>query len=52
VSIVIVVLAIPLVIAKVDEPKLQVTPGTDEQDKATLPVKPPDGATVTITGAD
>jgi hypothetical protein len=46
------VLAIPLVIAKVDEPKVQVTPGTDTQDKLTLPVNPPDGVTVTITGAD
>jgi hypothetical protein len=47
-----VVLATPLVVASVPEPKVHVMPGTDEQDKVTLLVKPPAGVTVTITGAD
>jgi hypothetical protein len=47
-----VVLATPLLVNKVAEPKVHVTPGTDVQDKLTLPVNPPDGVTVTITGAD
>jgi hypothetical protein len=47
-----VVLATPLAVPKVAEPKVHVTPGTDEQDKLTLPVNPPAGVTVTITGAD
>jgi hypothetical protein len=50
---VMVVLAIPLVTANVAEPKVHEMPGTaDEQDRATLPVKPPDGVTVTISGED
>jgi hypothetical protein len=47
-----VVLAAPLVVARVPDPKVQVMPGTDEQDKVTLLVKPPAGVTVTITGVD
>lgn len=47
-----VVLAIPLMVARVADPKVHVTPGTDEQDKVTLLLNPPDGVTVTITGAD
>ena len=47
-----VVLAIPLMVVKVAEPKVHVTPGTDAQDKFTLLLNPPDGVTVTITGAD
>ena len=47
-----VVLAGPLAVARVAEPKVHVMPETAEQDKVTLPVKPPAGVTVTITGAD
>ena len=49
---VIVVLAAPPVVASVAEPKVHVMPGTEEQDNVTLPLKPFDGVTVTITGAD
>lgn len=46
------VLAIPLMVAKVADPNVHVTPGTDAQDKLTVLLNPPDGETVTITGAD
>jgi hypothetical protein len=47
-----VVLAGPLAVARVAEPKVHVMPESAEQDKVTLPVKPPAGVTVTMTGAD
>jgi hypothetical protein len=48
-----VVLAGPLAVARVADPKVHVRPGTvDEQDNATLPAKPLDGVTINVTGTD
>ena len=47
-----VILAAPLVVASVAEPKVHVIPETDEQDKLTSGLKPPVGVTVTIPGTN